>query len=280
MPNLTGYTTTPGSPISVAVTSLPAGLTMGFQVLKAANGTVAVGRSTNVLELTPGNYTATFISPAQPDLYLVIFDWNDGVLTAAESATSQLVVQGVAAVEQTGFGSIADYARLSIGGETWKGLIDSPTFGPDLIKLAVETIKARVIQGEVDETSIPKPALSYLGKLVALELLPAARSWWANQVISHSIGDDPAEMESFPDRTRMIDALEDALYRQVRAEQDLAISIMPSPILRSDVGPDIDEDDDSHYVTSDPRDFPALGEYPDHDHLLRNRARTWWPAAW
>jgi hypothetical protein len=56
---------------------------------------VAVGRVV-APEVTPTNYVANFITPVEPDLYLIIFDWNAGVLTPEESVTLQLIVQGVA----------------------------------------------------------------------------------------------------------------------------------------------------------------------------------------
>ena len=39
--------------------------------------------------------------------------------------------------------------------------------------------------------------LDYLGISVALQLIPALRSYWASQIISHSVGNDPAEIEVY-----------------------------------------------------------------------------------
>lgn len=275
MAETSGYTSQPGAMATIAATGLPPGLDMGFQIRKAASGLVSIARIP-APEATPGAYVATFVAPAEPDLYLAIFDWNEGTLTPEESATYDFIVQGIATVEHTGFGSIADHARLSLGGEAWTGLMNSPSFGPDTIKLAVDAVKARTLADyEAAEDSLPKVVLSYLGKLVALELLPAARSWWGNQIIQQAVGDDPREVTTYANRDKMLDELESLLLRQVSREQPLALQLIPEPVLAMvDSGPEIDEDDNSHFVTDDPRTFPALGEFPVHDHVRSNRA-TW-----
>lgn len=278
MAETSGYTAQPGALTAVAATGLASGLVMGYRVIKAATQTVAIGRTeVGVEEASPGAYVASFIAPAEPDLYLVIFDWNGGVLEELTSVTYDFIVQGMAMVEDTGFGRIADYARLSLGGETWKGLHDDPNYGPETILLAVEAVKARTMSSPpatANETDLLKPVLSYLGKLVALELLPAARVWWGNQLTSQVTGDDPREIVTWANRDRMLDALQDMLLRQIRAEAPLALELLPGPVLRSvDDGPQIDEDDQSHYVTEDPREFPSIAEFPVHAHPIPNRAR-------
>jgi hypothetical protein len=81
-----------------------------------------------------------------------------------------------------------------MGGATFQGIAGSSEYGVNYITLAIETIKSRTmttVVAQSDEADLPKPVLSYLGKLVALELLPAARDWWSKQIISQSTGDDP-----------------------------------------------------------------------------------------
>ena len=261
----------PGSTITISQSGIPTGQVVGVQVQKAATGSIAVGRFTAGVVERPdgtGNYVATFTVPAEPDLYLIVLDWNGGVLTSTKSLVEELQVSALVAIEDTGLGAVADYVRLYLGGSTFQGLLDSTDFGSGSVAAAIEVVKARVMATPPDtasEDTLPVLVLSYLAKLAALELIPAARALWASIPQATSTGNDPAESVSYGSREQMLGDLADDLLRQARADQALALSLIDGVVLPSTTsGPAIDEVDDDvdRHVTRDPRCFPREREFP------------------
>lgn len=258
----------PGQTITISQDDLPTGLDVGFQVIKAATGAIVVGRSTTGVFERPtssGNYVATFVTPVEADLYLIVMDWSGGTLSPSTSVVQQLQVTSMQPAE-TGLGPIADYAKLYLGGETYRGIVSSPTGGEGTIALAIGAVKARVFTSPpitAAESLLPQVVISYLGKLVALELMPAARDYWNTQYQSESTGSDPTEIATFPSRQAFLNALATDLLAKVRADWPIVLPLIESPMLRSSAnGPQIDEDDESRYVTRDPRHFPLQDYYP------------------
>jgi len=273
----------PGSPLTISQSGIPTGQVVGVQVQKAASSTIAIGRFTNGVVERPagtGNYVATFVTPAEPDLYLIVLDWNNGVLIPTKSIVEELQVSALVAIEETGLGAVADYVRLYLGGETFQGLLDSTKFGSSRVGLAIETVKARVMSSPpatIDEDVLPGVVLSYLAKLAALELMPAARDYWTSIPQSQSTGDDPAESVTYASREQMLDDLASDLLRQIRADEALALSLIVGPILpNTSSGPSIDECDDDldHHVTRDPRHFPREHSFPYH-HTYATYGEWW-----
>lgn len=261
-------TTNPGSTTTVTFDGIPADAVVGFQVLNAATGLVAIGRTeTGVVQRPPGsgNYVAIFVAPVEGDLYLVVADWSAGVLTPETSQVKELQVTTAVQVGESGLGIIADYAKPRLGGETWKSLRDSAEFGPSEITRVVELVKRRAMLNPPSadlENTLDPLVLDYLGILTALALIPAARDYWASQYISQSTGDDPTETVTYTNRSEMVDKLRDDLMRALPAAQALAIPLLDSPRLAAaDNGPCIDEDEDDR-VMSDPRNFPRAVDFP------------------
>jgi hypothetical protein len=118
-----------------------------------------------------------------------------------------------------------------------------------------------------DEGTLDVLVLDYLGILAALELVPAARDYWMNQLVSESTGDDPTEITTYTDRAKLMDDLRDDLVRRLPQAQALAVPLLNDPRMGdATLGPDIDEANDDR-VTMDPRDFddrdlvgPLVGE--------------------
>lgn len=259
----------PGETITISQSGIPTGESVGVQVVKAATGSIAIGRSTVNVDERPagsGNYVAILVAPVEADVYLIVFDWNNGVLTPTKSKVEEIQVSSTVAQADTGLGEVADYAKQALGGESFTLLMDSTNYGPTFISVAIEAVKARVMTGTlltVDEGTLPRVVLSYLGKLVALELMPAVIDAWMVQVQSKAVGNDPTENINYPSREAMLGALRDNLLRQVRAEQALALTLIPDArLLAVSSGPSIDEDDDAIRVTADPRTFPRYQDYP------------------
>ncbi len=167
--------------------------------------------------------------------------------------------------------SIADYARMYLGGQNWYALTRSEDFGPGYVTLAIETIKRRVLLAPPVtplEYLLNPLVLDYLGILVALQLIPACRDYWASQAISHSIGNDPTEVETFTDRARMVGQMQDDLMRRLAAIQVIAMPHIDSPVVVAQSQMGSDEEFDRVKVTEDPRDFPSMRSFPNPDYPL------------
>jgi len=259
----------PGETITVSQSGIPTGKVAHVQVIKAATGSVALGRTTTgVVERPAGSgiYVATFVAPAEPDLYLVILDWSTtSSLSPSTSVSDELQVTTSIQSASTGLGEVADQLKMALGGESFQMLVESPNYGSNYVGLAIDTVKARVMTtalATVDEASLPLVCLSYLGKLAALEVMNAVYDLWQNLPQSKSVGNEPTEVVSYPQREAILKALKEQLLAQVWREQALALRLMPNA--RTDDAtstPTIDEDDDCK-VTADPRDFPSYRDFP------------------
>jgi hypothetical protein len=276
-------TAKPGQTVTMSFSGIPSGAAVGYQVIKAGSGVVSIGRTElGVIEMPTGsgNYMITFAAPPEGDLYLVVVDWTAGVLAPETTKTDLLQVSTQAQIGDTGLGPVADYVKMRLGGETWKGLTQSAEYGEPFVVQAIELVKRRVMKtppAAADEGTLDVLVLDYLGILAALELVPAARDYWMNQLVSESTGDDPTEITTYTDRAKLIDDLRDDLVRRLPQAQALAVPLLNDPRLGdATLGPDIDEDDDDR-ATFDPRDFddrdlvaPFAGE-PIPDGFVR----TW-----
>lgn len=262
-------TFSPGSTATITQTGLPSGAAVGFQVLKANSNTVAIGRTAAGVTERPagtGNYVFNFIVPAEGDLYLLVIDWNAGVMDPLLSRVVEFTATETAQVGSTGLGAVADYASVNLGGETWNALRTATNFGDTQIARAVEIIKSRALNNTVvtaDEAALPGRVLDYLGVLAALELIPAARDNWAQSETSRTFQSDPTEMVTFVNRAQVINDLRNELLSRLPAIEKLALPLIDSPLVQAtSSGPAIDEDDDCR-VTADPRRFPSYAGYND-----------------
>lgn len=271
-------TAKPSETVTITESGIPTGSTVGYQIVKALSNITVLGRTTVAVVERPsgsGNFVIPFIAPVEDDLYLLVIDYKNGTIDE-ESIVRELQVTSVTATATpTGLGAIADWAKAALGGETWKGLAESENYGTDFISKAIESVKQRVMStppATEDENQLSTLVLSYLGKLAALQLLPAARDYWGNQQQSISIGDDPVEIATYPNRNTMLDALKEDLVAQVVAEQDKALALIGEGLrVIATRGPIIDEDNDTK-VTADPRDFPSYDDFPyTHDERVRIR---------
>lgn len=267
----------PGEVITIAQSGIPTGQDVGYQVIKAVSGSVAIGRtSTGVVERPAGsgNYVMTFVAPVEVDIYLIVLDWNAGVINSTKSKVEELQVTSAVMQEETGLGLVADYAKANLGGETFQILLDSANYGSGFIALAIAAVEARVSNVAINESLLPVVVLSYLGKLVALELMSAAIDVWNNRPQAKSIASDPVETVTYPNRSTMLGDLANRLLAGARAEQALALRLLPdSRLLDASTGPAIDEGDCGH-VTRDPRLFPREHEYPYRTGVYAGQSAT------
>lgn len=267
-------TTRPGQLTTTVIEGIPSGSPVGFQLQKAASGTVVLARTiVGVVERPAGTgtFVLTYAAPAEGDLYLVIADWNAGVLDDLTSKVLSLNVTMELEPGSSGLGAVADYAKMYMGGETWSGLLNSANYGIAYLAQAINVVKARVLTTPpdvADEGTLPAIVLNYLGILVCLQLLTAARDYWMSQAISITKADDASENVTYANRAKMMDDLRDDLNRLLPAAQAAAIPLIPDPVVNMiTAAAMIDEDEDCAHVTEDPRDFPRRDTFPYHQRL-------------
>lgn len=259
-------TSTPGQITTTTETGLPTGVVVGYQVIKAATNLVAIARTTvGVIErpLGTGAYAITFTAPIEGDLYLFVADWSGGILTPETSRVSEFLVAAEVVRGSSGLGLVADYAKMYLGGETWKGLVSSVNYGESFVAQAIAAVKARTIgSGTTASEELLQPlVLDYVGICVALQLVTAARDYWGSIETSRSVGNDPAEIVTYANRASLINQLRDDLMRRLPAAQAAALPLIVNPVLTpSSSGPDIDELDDLK-ATDDPRDLAPQQRY-------------------
>ncbi len=160
--------------------------------------------------------------------------------------------------------SVADYAKMHMGGENWAILTTSESYGMASVLLAIETIKHRVMVSPPPtplESLLDPRLLNYLGILSAIALLPAARDAWASRTITQTIGNDPREITVYTDRAKGIDKILEHLLRQLPKVEAAAVPLLDPPLASAVARPGIDELDD-FTVTDDPRLFPPAESFP------------------
>lgn len=253
-------TARPGQTTTITQDGIPSGAAVGFQVIKAANGLVAIARTNAGVSNIPAgtsSYTISFTAPIEIDLYLMVIDWTGGVLDEL-AIVRDLRVVSVAEAGDSGMGAIADYAKAHMGGETWNRLTTHPLYGEAFVSQSIGVVKDRIFTSPPtteDEGEFPRIVLDYLGICAALQLIPAARDLWMQEEISRTIGHDPSETVTYINRAAMMDSLREDLMRLYGEAQRSALPFIQQPVLRSaGDGPAIDEPCDTK-VTRDPRDF-------------------------
>lgn len=257
----------PGDTVVTVIDGLPSGLTgvVGVHVERASNGTVVLARTTiGVVErpVGSGNYVATFVAPVEGDTYLVVGDDDPAAPTVQRVV--ELRVSATVSVDPSGLGPIADAAKSHLGG-TFDGLVESDHYGASFVLGRVSVVKRRMMidpPATADEGLLDELVIDYLGKLVVIELMPAAIDYWAHQYQSESIGNDPVELATYPDRLKAMEAIQELMITQTRRDEALVMEILAAGarLRKADSsGPSISEVDDCR-VTADPSDFPTYHE--------------------
>ena len=256
--------TNPGQITTLSKSGIPAGSPVGFQIIKASTEAVTLARTTNGVTETPigsGNFVLTFNAPAEPDLYLVVLDWNNGAIVPASSAVLELRVQ--TDTSSVAMATVASYAQMYLGTSTWRLLLDPEIHGEDQINQLIGVIKARTFQSPpADESTLPVVVLNYLGLLTAIALAPPARMAWASKPYSFSKGNEPVETIVYSDRAKLMDDLVADLRQKLQAAQEDVLGLINDPMLIASAGPAIDEEIVGARVTDDPRLFPNEHTFP------------------
>lgn len=171
--------------------------------------------------------------------------------------------------------SVADYTKMWLGGDNWDALQDAANYGPAYVVLAMEAVKRRVLKSPPPaplEHTLDGRVLDYVGISAAIQLGTALRAFWASQIISRSVGNDPVEVEVYTDRAKLVGDLVDDLLRRLPAIQAAAAPAIDDPVVSSSLGqPGIDELYDVDRTTEDPRVFPTARNFPFDGPYARNR---------
>lgn len=263
----------PTETVTALLESAPSGLltqgVIGAELRTEGTDLVKIARTANgIVEkpTLPGYYWWTFTLPPEGGNYYVLWDRDNGTRAEGMTAIEQVRVSVFQSAEDAEVGEIAWRARGHIP-ETYLALWKADSFGPSHIQLKADVIKRRVMTTVIAveaENTLDTLVLDYLGRLVALELIPPGRDYWANQLQSESIGDDPTEVRTYADRIKALADTQSDLLRQIRRDEPIILPLITDLRLPDalDAGPEIDEDDD-YRTTSDPREFPAIADFPE-----------------
>ena len=153
-------------------------------------------------------------------------------------------------------GVIADRARAELP-VTWDALSLAPQFGDALLQTKIDTVKEAVFGVVVTpgaEDTYPLIVLSYVGKLVALEIITPGIDYWMQEPTSVSAS-GTNEQTAYTDRANMLRLLREDLLKQTRLMWPDVSGLIgftrtnngPRPLLST-----IDEP----FITPSPLEFP------------------------
>lgn len=254
------------------------GTDLGVQV-QTLTGLVKRARTTVGVSEVPtgsGNYIAEVTTPGDLGEFLVIWDWNGGVMAAGLNYVEQLTVATVMPSDEAGYGVIARAAYTHMP-ETIAALLKSNDFGGALsLQNRAEVVKRRVFKtppSMADEANLDLFLIDYLGRLLALDLVPAGIDYWSRVPQASTQGDTQDETVSYISMITALNALADELLASTRRDEEAAGELVNGPKLRRPgTGPAIDSVSASHdRVTNDPRCFPRYGDFPSPSPRRRRR---------
>jgi hypothetical protein len=157
-------------------------------------------------------------------------------------------------------GAIADAARAVLP-VTWDALSrDTDRFGDGLLADTIEVVIEEMLGSVVDETALellPLRAIRYMGKKVALELIPAGIDFWMSEPVQES-AEGPNETHTWIDRANRLMALGESLGWEIRRDEPLILALLgrkatPKNLPRMGISTPADD----VLLTPDPRGFPA-----------------------
>lgn len=155
-------------------------------------------------------------------------------------------------------GAIADAARgvLPI---TWDTLVKDEAFGDGLLQDAVDTVKEEVLGSVIEieaEDDLPLRAIRFMGRKIALELIPAGVDLWMNQPQQES-ATGVNENHLFVNRAAELRALAERLTTQINREEASILALLGRPARSRNLPrPAISTPADDVLITPNPREFP------------------------
>jgi hypothetical protein len=154
-------------------------------------------------------------------------------------------------------GVIAERARGIIP-VTWDALSrDTARFGETQLRIAVDSRKDEIFGAVVApaaESAYPLMVISYVAKLVALDLLDPGIDYWRNEPISVS-ATGTNENTTYTDPVVALEALRKSLLEQTRREWPLVKPLIPFTRVTNAPRARINTLDEE-FLTPSPQEFP------------------------
>jgi hypothetical protein len=163
---------------------------------------------------------------------------------------------------------------------TWDALEKHPSYGDKFLQDKIEVVKLRILQQEIlteNEVDLDIRVQDFLGKVSAIQVIPAGIDYWMNQHETVTTGGGgTTEITSYPNR---IDALKETYTRlivQIRDLEDEVVDIIGGgPILSKGYIPEFADSIDEGFVTPSPtRNFR---DYAFRDNRRRSPYSNWLP---
>lgn len=157
-------------------------------------------------------------------------------------------------------GVIAEAAR-GVLPVTWDALSrDTQRFGDDLLADAVDAVMDQMlgtILAPEEQDALPLRAVRFMGKMVALEIIPAGIDFWMNEPTSES-AQGPNENHTWVDRAKQLESLADRLSIEKLRDMDAILALLGrKPALKTLPRMGISTSADDVLLTPSPREFPA-----------------------
>lgn len=177
-------------------------------------------------------------------------------------------------------GAVARAARREIP-VAWDALRSYDAYGDLELQEKVEIVKLNVLGYVVavaDEANLDRRVLDYLGKLVAIEVIPAAIDYWTDQIVSQTARGSN-EVQTFPNRIQALERKLDFLQERVEAMYLQIQDLVGSPLRRLDTAPDVNTRG-LPLVTPGLEDFPGPYGPRSPDPNIPSPRRLPIPAEW
>jgi hypothetical protein len=158
-------------------------------------------------------------------------------------------------------GPIMLNARAQIP-QAWDALARSSIFGSELLTQVTNYIKFRlwatVVDASIEATTYDPVGQLYAGKLIALQIIPAAADYWSDQLTSETTT-GTNETISYPDRIASLWRIHARLLTEVKELSQEFDAVYGRTAVRRLAMPTV-SDSDIPYVTVNPyRTTPPLG---------------------
>lgn len=157
-------------------------------------------------------------------------------------------------------GIIANAARAVLP-VTWDALSrDTDRFGDGLLNDTINVVLEEMLGAVADDAALellPLRVIRFIGKKVALELIPAGIDFWMSEPVQES-AEGPNETHTWIDRANKLQVLAQQLGLEIRRDEPAILAILgrkaaPKHLPRMGISTPADD----VLLSPDPRGFPA-----------------------
>jgi hypothetical protein len=207
------------------------GKTVKFKMRHASSDVLKVNASASVTDADDGavSYTWTDANLDTPGEYYCWWEIKSGSATLDTPETLIVITKHSPGIRTT-TGAFYEFAKSYLP-VTWRHLEQEQ--GDDTLQNRVEIIKLKVFNQEIaveDEADYDIRVQDYIGKLVAISVIPSAIDYWMNQHQTLS-ATGTNENVSYPDRIEALEKLREKLIAEVAEAQDIIEDIIGVPTI-------------------------------------------------